>query len=46
VETLREFKTCILHLEQIVDDDSILLTIAHDKGFQPLGIFCDKYFEK
>jgi len=37
----------ILNLEQIIDDDNQSITIVpSQKGFQPLGLFHDIYFEK
>ncbi len=36
----------ILKPEQIIDGNCKSLTIAHGKGFQSFGLFCDKHFNK
>jgi hypothetical protein len=36
----------ILKLEQIIDGNCKSSTIAHGKGFQPLGLFRSKHFKK
>ncbi len=34
----------VLDVEQMIDDDLRLLTIAHIKSLWSLRLFCDKYF--
>ncbi len=35
----------ILNHEQIIDDDSKILTIALGEGFRPFGLFCGPYLK-
>jgi hypothetical protein len=36
----------IINVEHIIDNDETSLTIAPIKGFQPFGLFRNKYYEK